>query len=468
MEIVPLSDELREAWDEFCLRSPDAWFWHTSAWLDYNLAYRPDMRQRSLSFMCKEGSQIEAVVPLLLGEEQKLGRLCRVLSLSGNPLPPPALPPDLLPGRRQKILDRLFRIIEGMARELGVHYASFQLSPIAPAQLQPQHAPYNTPLRYGYLDCSISSQIVDLRLSADELWKSLRRDHQRNVERARESIEVRIFSRDSVSSGKFDEYRTMHARAAGRVTRPMRTFELMHQWIISGAGFLAEAKTKADGKTIGFETFHGYKNAVYSFSACNEPGHEHLPIRHLIQWEALLWMKQQGFHFYEVGNQQFGILPHDFPEQKNLDISAFKGGFGGFTVPIFRAERFFDRDLWVAESTRRAQLFESRFNWSQPRDEDVAKALLRAVEESGAKRVRESEVLPIPDSARASAAAALNENPDSVTSFRNGSKKAVAFLVGAALRRAPPGLDPRFVRRAIEEALASETAAPPSPGAGEN
>lgn len=458
MEIVPLTPDLRAAWDEFCLASPDAWFWHTTAWLDYHLAYRPEMAQRSVSFLCKEGPRILAAVPLLAGVERVDGRERRVFGYSGIPNPSPALAADLTPIHRAKLLETIFGLIEGLAKELGIAYARFQVPPLSPGFLKSVPPHHNHLMRHGYLDCSVAVQVVDLRVDDASLRACLRRDHERNIEKARETLRVRVHSGAELTDAKFDEYRLMHARAAGRVTRPLETFRMMRDWIRSGDGFIAEA-VQEDGRAVGFETFHGYKKAVYSMSACNEPGLDRLPIRHLLQWESILWMRERGYEWYEVGDQQFGTLPYDFPTPKQLDISLFKSGFGGAAVPSVRAERFYTKAAWEEEHARRAAAFAAGDAWSRPDDSAGARALLKLADEAGRPRpVRPEETEPIPDSARDLATAAAAANPDAVQRYRNGSTKAVAFLVGAAMQKAPKGLDPRLVRRAVEEHLAKTVA----------
>ncbi len=455
MEIVPLTSALYPSWDTFCLKSPDAWFWHTTAWIDYHLAYRPDMEQRSYSFLCKEGDRVIAIAPLILGMETK-GR--KVFTFSGIPTPGPALEEGLSPARRTKLFEFIFALIEGMARDLGVSYTRFQVDSLSPGHMKPTYPPFNYFLQHHYLDCSVAAQMIDLRVDKDTLLAGLRRDHARNIEKSRESLDVRLYTGAELTDAKFDEYRLMHSRAAGRVTRPLETFHMMRRWIQDGHGFLAEARAK-DGKSVGFETFHAYKRNVYSMSACNEPGFERLPIRHLLQWESILWMKERGYEFYEVGDQQFGTLPYDFPDRKQVDISLFKSGFGGVTVPAFRGERFHDKSSWQDESARRAALFASGDAWNAPVDADGARALLRRIDEAGRPQtLRPEETDPIPSSARTLAQETIRDNPDALQRHRNGSTKALAFLVGAAMKRAEQGLDARLVRRALEERLAQSVA----------
>jgi len=38
-------------WEAFCGTSPDAWFWHTSGWLEYTLNYRPELKSKGNAAM---------------------------------------------------------------------------------------------------------------------------------------------------------------------------------------------------------------------------------------------------------------------------------------------------------------------------------------------------------------------------------------------------------------------------------
>jgi len=68
-------------------------------------------------------------------------------------------------------------------------------------------------------------------------------------------------------------------------------------------------------------------------------------------------MKKRGLSFYEIGLQQYGILPHDFPDTKQLNISHFKKGFGGFTVPLFMGEKYYDKEYFLKTYQERIYKF---------------------------------------------------------------------------------------------------------------
>src|ERR1043166_1583797 len=69
MKIIPYSEDLRARWDAFCAESPEAYFWHTRAWSDYSLAYRPGSVDLSFAIEDQNGKLV-AICPLLKEDEQ--------------------------------------------------------------------------------------------------------------------------------------------------------------------------------------------------------------------------------------------------------------------------------------------------------------------------------------------------------------------------------------------------------------
>jgi hypothetical protein len=459
MELIPLTRELHTAWDDFCLESPDAWFLHTTDWLKYNLAYRPELRPTSYSFMCREKSQVVAIVPLVVSHHEQDARQWKSFTLCGNGIPTPALIDGLSAADRDDVLDIVFDAIQDLAHELGVAHARFRIEALRPAMREPRYAPFNILLRHDFIDCSTGTTLLDLRPSESALWGGLRRNHRRCIEKARDVLQIDIHSGADLTDAKFDEYVQMHARAAGRVTRPRATFEMMRDWIQAGRGLVAEAINR-DGRSVGFELYVMYKRAALGLSACNEPDCR-LPIRHLIEWDAILWMRERGIEFYEVGRQQFGILPYDFPEKKNRDISHFKYGFGGVTIPSFEGERFYSFEHWQIERRARDEIFAARYPWDRRTRGGHGQTLLRRFEAASTHRTaapNEESPLdasgPIPESLISLAEAVIQANPERVNSYLSGNVKVLHSLVGRAMRGDDKNHDPRQVRRAVEHCLA--------------
>jgi len=167
-------------------------------------------------------------------------------------------------------------------------------------------------------------------------------------------MEVDAFDGASVESADaFDAYQQMHQRAAGRVTRPQRTFDLMRTWLGTGHAVLFAARR--GGGFLGFAYVLRFARGAYYASAANDPDESREPVGHAVQWRALTWLRDNGITTYELGAQPFGAVPHDDASEKELAIARFKRGFGGIAVPLFAGERYWTADAMAPVAARLAR-----------------------------------------------------------------------------------------------------------------
>jgi hypothetical protein len=174
------------------------------------------------------------------------------------------------------------------------------------------------------------------------------------VKRGEQLLQGRVLDRSNITREAFAEYQRLHQKAAGRVTRPPQTFEMMYEWICEGLAVLACASL--DGHEVGFALVSVYKDGAYYSSGCEDAEHD-LPIGHVLQWAVMRWLKAHGIRYYEIGWQQYGTLLHDFPSQKELAISRFKRGFGGSSVSLFIGEKFYSQTLYMQVARQRMERF---------------------------------------------------------------------------------------------------------------
>lgn len=365
-EIVKLTEEKHKAWNNFCLISDDAWFWHTTDWLNYTLNYQPALKTKNLSFLVYKQKIIKAIIPLTLEIYSRAGKNYNEFTFGGFAIPAPALANKMVRIEKDRseedlVNELIFKEIDRLAEDYKVMRVWLRQTPLAPSYLNKKIF-INNLIKLGFMDVSLNTRLIDLHRSEDDLWKDLRRNHRRNIRKA-EKFQVLIYAQKDITKEIFSAYKALHKKAAGRQTRPDITFDLMYDWLERNLAFLAAVKF--ENKFIGFEYYSVYKNNVYGFSAANDPDYEKdYPIRHLLEWEAILWMKKNNFDFYEIGLQQFGALLHDFPDKKQLDISHFKKGFGGFLVPWFMGEKFYDKEYFLTVYQERIKKYADYLNKS--------------------------------------------------------------------------------------------------------
>ena len=341
LEIQPLDDR-GDAWNSFAKQSEDAWFWHTTHWMEYTQEYSADRFIANSSFTIVENETILAICPLVT-ERDVLEERGNKFSYSGGPIPFPATRNDLSPAKKQQVLNLYVQTLTSIAQRTDVGYVSVRVPSVAKSYMA-FGAPFASPmLRYGYIDLAHLTQVIDLREEASVLWGNIRKGHKADIKRAEQSCEVTVWDGGSITTEKFQEYQSLHAKDAGKVTRSQTTFDLMRAWVEDGNAILVEAQHA--GQTAAFSLVILFNSGAYYGSSCKDPDLVGIPASHLIQWRTISWLKEHGIDWYDVGVQQFSPQWFDPAGAKDISIADFKRGFGGATVPLVTAEFFYDKAL---------------------------------------------------------------------------------------------------------------------------
>jgi len=336
MNVRDLSEEWTDEWDQFCRDATDTWFWHTTDWLDYSLSYSEHANAESLSFLVTYAKGIQGICPLVLTDDGDH----RELSFGGGYGPAPAVADETTGVTPETVEEKLFEEVDRLAREHDVDRVAFDVSPLAPAHRAStrSHNPFRS---FGYLDTTIHTRLIDISQPTDALWDGLRDTYRHEIETATDDLTTTVYDETTVTRDVFDAYQALHRKDAGEQTRPQQTFDLMYEWIQDGFAVLVGAEH--DGDFVEFAYFLREKDNVYYSSAASDPDVTGLSSGHLVQWRAIEWMHEEGCEYYEVGHQYYGPQVSSESTAKERDISFYKRGFGGFDVPLFRGEKFYDR-----------------------------------------------------------------------------------------------------------------------------
>jgi hypothetical protein len=352
LEIQFFGKNCSAEWDQFCLDSDDAWFWHTSEWLEYTIHLRPQFHTEQKSFCVKENGRMVAISPLLLNTLNEDGDEVKYFSYDRYQGVPPAIRNNISKKERFRILAFIFSAIDKIASENDVDLMLTKFSPLARSYEKTS----NYLERYGFLNTSLSTSVIDLTHAPDYLLSDMRKGHRYNVKKGMEYYTVKIFDKENITREDFAGYQTLHHKAAGRMTRPQITFDLMYSWIKSGNAILAGLSYKDN--YIGYSLIIVYKNGAYYGSACDDPEADvPIPLHPLLQWYVIKWLKKEEYKIYELGLQQFGIQIYDFPSEKDLSISFFKRGFGGEIVPVFSGEKFYSGSFFRKKMEQRIKKY---------------------------------------------------------------------------------------------------------------
>jgi hypothetical protein len=338
MDLRPLTSEIRPAWDAFAAASADAWFWHTSAWLDWTRELAGDRFIADRSFVIVADAEPLAICPLMV----ERGPYGTQFSMMGEPIPFLAIKAGVGTAGRQRLIARYVDALAAIAGEVGAQYVRVKLPFLRAVHDAGGLSQPNPLLRFGFFDLPYLTHLIDLRPDLEALWADVRKGHRADIKRARETCAVTIWDQRTISTAKMREYQALHAKDAGRITRSQKTFDMMQSWIASGHAVLVEGHHHDAPVSFAVILLHG--RGAYYGSGCTDPDRLRLCASHMVQWEAIAWLKASGYVAYDVGVQHFAPQWFEVPSAKDVSIAEFKRGFGGGTVPLITAECFYSMD----------------------------------------------------------------------------------------------------------------------------
>jgi|GEM_PF-2767499 hypothetical protein len=355
IDFSPFTPDKEEEWDRFCAQSDTAWFRHTRSFIEYTLACKFDGNSREHSFFVYQDNHLVAIVPLVsqtvYGNEDKYE-----FALYDTNMVFPAFLGNLGSQNYKNLCKLIFQYIDEIAQKNNIVRSRFFLDPLNPLSLSGKQR-FNPFLRYGYSDKSITTNIISLEYSAEELLGRVRKGHKADIKSAQKGkYIVQIYYRENALKTAFDIYRDIHFRDAGRKTRPDSSWNKMYEFIEKGLGQLSLVTDLETNLNITGALLFTYKNAAYYASAATLPEFAHMRgIGHLLQWETMLFLKKNGIQYYELGWNHFPVISQEIGKEKDLGISRYKSGFGSDEYALFRGDRYFNKDFLIEKTNNLLQ-----------------------------------------------------------------------------------------------------------------
>jgi hypothetical protein len=325
-------DEKRfsELWSDFISDKPFSGL-YSLLFLKYMTVYSKDFT-KDLSFVAEEGGKCVAIVPLFLENPGGSPQFTYGNSFIRAPI-----------CTNNKVEKTIFSKIDELAKE---YCAVKTMQMVDPSYWLFTEEKSNLLQKYGYLDASLSTNVVDLSVPEERLFSGLR-CYQNNCYKSEiktltgNDFSVEISDNTCPDKSLHEEYRVMHAKAAGRVTRSKETFDLQFQMLKEGVSTLF--CLKHSGKPVSFTYFtHSNLHAYYGSGAEDPDCGIKSGLYTTLIWEAMKYYKKRGVKYLETGWQQFGPQLFDNPSKKDVALSFFKRGFGGFNIPLMRGVKYYD------------------------------------------------------------------------------------------------------------------------------
>lgn len=360
VEIMPLTKEFYNEWDKFCERNEEAWFWHTTSWIDYCLKSRFDTVVYNRSFSIVENNNIIAIVPLLIEERTINSKTMKEISFSGGNTPLFVIDKGIIGKKYTDLLTEIWDRIWSIAKNEGIVRCLFKLNIQNEAYLRSMVIENNL-YKKGLIDTSTYTCILDLSKNEDDIMSNMRKGHKAAIKKAQKSLKCVCCDITNVSGEAIEEFRRIYFMVAGKATRPDETFKMLHFFVKNGNAFLLKACL---GEEIaGYTMVFLYKKHAYYAMACVIEKFKDQDVSHFLQWNAINYLKKHDVCFYELGDQFFSKSFFHQVSDKSISISAFKRGFGGRLVQQISGEYYFSLEYFKEVFQQRIISYENEIEW---------------------------------------------------------------------------------------------------------
>ena len=173
---------------------------------------------------------------------------------------------------------------------------------------------------------------LDLSPNMPEIRKNFRKSYKPLI-----TSGLKIWSVGILSEGDktiWQEFKDLHLKISGRVTRSADTWALQLQEIENQSAFLVWLRDSS-GTMVGGGFFNSTSDeGIYAVGAYDRSLFDK-PLGHVVQFRAINEMKERGIRWYKIGARYFQA-GNPSPSEKEVTISEFKQGFASHVFPHFR------------------------------------------------------------------------------------------------------------------------------------
>lgn len=329
MEDIKFVDISNMKWDGYIEKMEGSTFNYTADKINFDVEYAENIIANESRIFLVDNQPVAASVVYVEENSKKKN----TISWAGNYCMAPLISREYSYKMQEKYMEKILFYIEELAKKYNCKEILLKYDPLVNASQDKRIYNYNCLLKQKYFDRSSLTQIIDLRQEEKQLFSEIRKGHKSDIKKGNYTIE--FFDKENITEAIINEYRRIYECDAGKVTRNSEMAHHYLKFVQDGYGIVGIAKKNEENVAVIIVTF--YKNTAYysSYAELTEQLNG-IPVGHMLQWNTILLLKQRGIQFYEMGEQVFGKTHYNNPDRKLINISNFKRGFGGYTVPFFR------------------------------------------------------------------------------------------------------------------------------------
>lgn len=236
--------------------------------------------------------------------------------------------------KQKKVQKEIMHKVDEIAMRYGCKKAMYKFDVLLNPNFKNYAYNFNWLMQFGYLDYTSISRIIYLGKNENELKKDFRKGTKSEVKKG-ETLNIIIKDYRNVSKKDIIDCREIYEYDAGGVTRTSELLEYYYLLISRNMGLIGFAEL--DGKKVATMIsvfYHG--TAYYLLYAEKTDQANHTSPGYSLQVSMIKSLKSRNILYYDMGEQVFGKTHYNNPDFKEINISLYKRGFGGYMVPMFR------------------------------------------------------------------------------------------------------------------------------------
>ena len=288
---------------------------------------------KNLSFLVEIEKKIVAAVPLATNKNKK--RIS--FGFNYESCPCPSISKNITPSMRRKIIKEILKkiFILGKRKIKNINFFPIQYY-LKKKELKIDSSDQFELVKFSKKNIIKNLLIIDLKKTKQTLFGNLSKYHKRNIKKSSEkNIKFNIYNLNSdkeVIIQKFNLFKKLHFKSAGRLTRPEKTWEIMLEQIFKDKADLFSLSINK-GTDISFLYCGKINGFAWGWTQVNDDDfeREYMP-RHTLEWKVILHYKKNKFFFYELGERLHASSDKDVTK-KELSISEFKEKYGSESFP---------------------------------------------------------------------------------------------------------------------------------------
>jgi Acetyltransferase (GNAT) domain len=211
-----------------------------------------------------------------------------------------------------------------IAKETGAKTATLRTT----AQNDPQGIWSSSFLKASAHYVSAFRAVCDLSHDDDTLFADMRSHHRRQVRKGQGLLSLTAIDQGNANKDQFDSFRELHAEVAGRVTRPLASWNASFDLVAKGQGALVLAFI--DDLLVGGTLVLDAGDTAYYASGAYRRDYFDKPISHYPLYSCFALARARGRRWFDVGDLKGEGATLD---EKENHIAEFKAGFTSLLRP---------------------------------------------------------------------------------------------------------------------------------------